>query len=141
MKKLIFLTVGVSLLTLLGFFGAQKMYQRMATSHIPSSITTLGRTPEEKKTLKQLEETFRQNTEQLCIRVCQTRLTILNMMEDKNMPAEKIYKKIEEVGAEQILLEKETATHILEVSKHLTPAQSRAYLSHFRKELEASLPK
>lgn len=143
MKKLIVFTVLVSTVTLIGFWGGRKVCMLMMW---PGSLRptqawyfNLGLSPEQAQSLSQLDSTFRKDTDQFCMRICRERLELLNLMRDPKTNPELIYQKIEEIGALQVSLEKEIATHILKVKNDLTPEQSEAYLARIRNELQESI--
>ena len=143
MKKLLFLTVLISAMTLAGYWGGQKVCMMLMW---PGSLNpsqawyfNLGLTPEQAQSLKQLESTFRKDTDKVCMRICKERLELLKLMRADKVDTEAVYKKIEEIGLLQVSLEKEIATHILEVKKDLTPEQSQSYLNHIREELLKSM--
>jgi Spy/CpxP family protein refolding chaperone len=143
MKKLLVFTVLVAAVTLAGFWGGRKVCMMLMW---PGSVNpsqqwyfNLGLTAEQAASLKQLELSFRKDTDPLCIRICKERLELLKLMKSDRVDREAIYQKIEEIGALQTSLEKEIATHILEVKKDLTPEQSEVYIGHIREELYASI--
>ncbi len=143
MKKLLFFTVFISVVTLAGFWGGRKVSMMLMW---PGSLNpsqqwyfNLGLTPEQAQTLKQLESSFRKETDPLCIRICKERLELLKLMRRDPADQEAIYQKIEAISALQTSLEKEIATHILEVKKDLTSEQSEIYLDRIREELHASI--
>jgi hypothetical protein len=143
MKKLIMFTVLVSAVTLFGFWGASKichMFMWPATVN-PSQAWyfNLGLSPEQAESLKKLESSFRPNADQFCTRICKERLELLKLMRNPDATPDEIYAKIEEIGALQVFLEKQIATHILEVKKDLTPEQSDAYLKRIERELHNSI--
>jgi len=101
----------------------------------------LGLSSEQSALLKELDASFRQDADKLCMTICKERLDLLNLMKDKNVSQEVVYKKIEKIGNLQILLEKQIASHILQVKKDLTPEQSQAYLNRIHEELRQSIVK
>ncbi len=142
MKKLLFFTVLISAVTLAGFWGGRKVCMLMWPGSVNPSgawYFNLGLNQEQAESLKKLDSLFRKDTDKVCMRVCKERLELLNMMRDPKADPKVIYKKIEEIGALQVSLEKEIATHILKVKKDLTPEQSEAYLNTIRKELRESI--
>lgn len=142
MKKLLIVTLLISGITLFGFWGGRKICMRMWPGSLNPSQNwyfNLGLTSEQAESLKRLDSAFRKDTDKVCMRICKERLELLNLMRDpKARPAE-VYKKIEDIGAMQISLEKEIATHILKVKKDLTLEQSEAYLSRIHEELRDSI--
>ena len=99
----------------------------------------LGMNAKQAEALKKLDSAFRKDTDNICMRICKERLDLLNMMRDPNVNSDAVYKKIEEIGAVQVSLEKEIATHILKVKKDLSPEQSEAYLNTIRQELHEAI--
>ena len=116
MKKLIFLTVIVSVVTLTGFLGARKMCQTM---NCPMKMS--------------------KEAGQICAKVCAGRMEVLQLLKDPQATPQSIDEKVEEVGRLQTSLEKKIVRHILEVKTRLTPEQSQAYLRRIEKELEKTM--
>lgn len=144
MKKLLFFTVIVSLVTLGGFFGGKKVCMMMWPGSVNPSQAwyfELGLNPPQAEALKKLETSFRDRTDKLCMKICEERLKLLNQMRRGHVDREAVYRKIEEIGALQVSLEKEIATHILNVKDDLTPAQSQAYLDRIHEQFLDSLKK
>lgn len=142
MKKLIIFTVLVSAVTLAGFWGGRKVCMMMWPASVNPSRAwyfNLGLTPDQAESLKKLESGFRPEADKFCMRICKERMELLKLMRDPGEKPENIYKKIDEIGALQVSLEKQIATHILEVKKDLTPEQSDAYLSRIQRELHESI--
>ncbi len=142
MRKLFLLTVLISAITLVGFWGGKKACMLMWPGSVRPSQAwyfSLGLNPEQAQSLKRVDSAFRKDTDKLCMRVCKERLELLNLMRDPNVKPEVVYKKIEEIGALQVSIEKEIATHILKVKKDLTAEQSEAYLNTIRRELQESI--
>ena len=101
----------------------------------------LGLNPSQAESLKKDEMSFRERTDKLCMKICQERLRLLGQMREKNTDRLALYRKIEEIGVLQVSLEKEIATHILNVKDDLTPEQSQAYLDRIHAEFRDSLKK
>jgi len=142
MKKLLFFAILISSLTLAGFWGGKKMCMLMWPGSVNPSQSwyfNLGLNNEQAESLKKMDFAFREKTDKICMRICKERIDLLNMMRNSKADPEAIYKKIEEIGTVQISLEKEIATHILQVKKDLTPEQSEAYLNKIREELRLSM--
>lgn len=89
--------------------------------------------------LKRLDAGFQKSADQICIKVCKGRFELLKMLGDPKMDGKIIDQKVEEIGALQILLEKDVANHILEVRKELTPEQTEKYLTQLRVKLQESM--
>lgn len=142
MKRLLTLTLLVSAMTLVGFWGGKKICMLMWPGSLNPSQAwyfTLGLSPEQAVDLKRLDSAFRKDTDKMCTRICMERLELLNLMRRPDAKPEAVYQKIEEISVMQTSLEKEIATHILSVKKDLTPAQSEAYLDRIRRELHDSI--
>ena len=143
MRKLLLFTVLISGVTILGFWGGRKacMHFMWPGSVNPSQAWyfNLGLNPKQAEILKNLESGFRPDADKFCTRICKERLELLNLMRNPNTKPENIYQKIEEIGALQVALEKQIATHILEVKNDLTPEQSKAYLDRIERELHHSI--
>ena len=142
MKRLLFFAILISGITLFGFWGGRKMCMLMWPGSVNPSQNwyfNLGLNPEQAESLKKLDSVFSKNTDKVCMRICKERLELLNMMRDPKVDPNTIYKKIEEIGALQISLEKEISTHILKVKNDLTPEQSEAYLDKIRQQLRESI--
>ena len=144
MKKLLLFTAIISLVTLGGFFGGKKVCMMMWPGSVNPSQAwyfELGLNKQQAESLKSLETSFRDRTDKLCMKICGERLKLLNQMKEGHVDREAVYKKIEEIGALQVSLEKEIATHILDVKDDLTPAQSQAYLDRIHEQFLDSLKK
>ena len=142
MKKLLFFAILISGITLFGFWGGRKMCMLMWPGSVNPSgawYFNLGLNDKQADSLKRLESGFRKDADKFCMRICKERLELLNMMKDPKVKPDLIYKKIEEVGALQVSLEKQIATHILQVKNDLTPEQSEAYLNRIHRELADSI--
>ena len=144
MKKLLLFTAIISLVTLDGFFGSKKVCMMMWPGSVNPSQAwyfELGLNPSQAESLKKLEGSFRDRTDKLCMKICGERLKLLNQMKQGHGDREAVYRKIEEIGALQVSLEKEIATHILNVKDDLTPTQSQAYLDRIYQQFRDSLKK
>ena len=144
MKKLLAFTLIISLVTLGGFFGGKKVCMMMWPGSMNPNQAwyfELGLDTQQVESLKKLENSFRERTDKLCMKICGERLKLLNQMKEKNVDRQIVYRKIEEIGALQVSLEKEIATHILNVKDDLTPEQSQAYLDRIHEQFRDSLKK
>lgn len=142
MKRLFLFAVLISTVTLAGFWAAPKICMMMWPGSVHPSQSwyfALGLGVEQEKVLKELESSFRKDTDKLCMEICSQRLELLNIMRDPTVNQDIVYQKIEQIGRLQITLEKEIATHILQVKKNLTPTQSEVYLGRIRQELAESI--
>ena len=142
MKKLILFTVLISVVTLGGFWGGKKVCMMMWPGSVNPSQNwyfALGLNSEQAESLKNLDASFRQDADKLCMTICKERLNLLNLMKQKGANQEVINKKIEAIGGLQVLLEQQIAAHILEVKRNLTPEQSQAYLDRIHEELRNSV--
>ena len=146
MKRLIFIILLVALIpivTLVSFWGGKQVCMLMMSGQ--TSITTLkdysglNLSAQQKQMLRGLEANFQKEAMPICMNICRERMNLTNLMADKNTNPVLIHKKIEEIGALQIGLEKKTADHILEIGKILTPEQSQAYLKEIQRELQNSI--
>ncbi len=142
MKKLILFTALISVVTLGSFWGGKKVCMLMWPGSVNPSqswYSALGLNPEQAESLKKLESSFRERTDTMCMRICAERMALLNQMKNKEVNRDAVYKKIEEIGNLQIALEKEIATHILNVKQDLFPQQSEAYLNQIHQQFRESL--
>jgi len=142
MKRLLIFAVLISAVTLAGFWTAPKICMMMWPGSVHPSQSwyfALGLNVAQEKALKEAEASFREETDKLCMQICSQRLELLNLMRDPKVSQDAVYQKIEQIGRLQITLEKEIATHILQVKKNLTPAQSEVYLGRIRQELAESI--
>ena len=142
MKRLIFFTVLISAMTLGGFCGVKKIHQM----EYPGGFTpneswyrSLGLDSQQTQTLKNLESSFKKDADQLCMRICRERSAVLDFIEQGPGSREVANFKIEEIGRLQIQLEKEVVAHIFEVTKHLTPAQCKAYVDRIQQDFANSM--
>ncbi len=141
MKKLLFFTILISAITLVGFWGGRKACMLMWPASLNPSQNwyyALGLSPEQAESLKGIEGSFRKDADKMCMRICAERFELLNLMGKKDADAGAVNQKIEEIGGLQVLLEKQIASHILEVKKGLTPSQTEAYLNRIHRELAES---
>jgi uncharacterized membrane protein len=141
MKKIVLLTLIISLATLAGYWGSKRICG-LGSSCCPlktRAFADLGLDPARQKQFDAMNLAFRKEADEICLRACRGRLEILDLIKQPGMDSEIISKKIEEVGALQILLEKKTAAHLLEVKKGLTPEQSVRYLARMDQELRESM--
>lgn len=100
---------------------------------------TLGLSPAQAESLKEIEKSFRGDADKMCMTICRERLALLNLMGQKDVDPTEVNRKIEEIGGLQVLLEKQIASHILEVKKDLTPEQTQRYLDRIHRELSESI--
>lgn len=142
MKKLIFFTVLISLVTLVSFWGGKKVCMLMWPASINPSqswYSAVGLNSEQAETLRNLDSSFRKDADKLCMTICKERMELLNLMKSDHASAEEVNKKVEKIGNLQIVLEKQIANHILEVKKDLTPAQRDIYLKRVHQEVTQSI--
>jgi len=142
MKKLLFFTIVISAITLAGFWGGRKACMLMWPASLNPSQNwyyTLGLSQEQAETLKKVDASFRKDADKMCMKICRERLDLLNLMGKKDADPVAVNRKIEEIGGFQVLLEKQIASHILEVKKDLTPEQTDAYMNRIHRELAESI--
>ncbi|MGH7198451.1 MAG: periplasmic heavy metal sensor [Candidatus Omnitrophota bacterium] len=142
MKKLLLFTIVISAVTLAGFWGGRKACMLMWPASLNPSQNwyyTLGLSQEQAETLKKVDASFRKDADKMCMRICRERLELLNLMGKKDADPAAVNRKIEEIGGLQVLLEKQIASHILEVKKGLTLDQTEAYLARIHAELAAAI--
>ena len=142
MKKLIVLTVIVSFATLAGFYGGKQVCMLMWPGSVnPNTAwyTELGLTEKQAAILRDKESSFRASTDKLCMKICAERLALLNQMKAASPDRPAVEKKIEEIGALQVAIEKEIASHILNVKENLTPAQSQVYLDRIHEQFRETM--
>ena len=142
MKKLLFFTAVIALVTLAGFFGGKKVCMMMWPGSVNPSQAwyfQLGLDAGQARELQGLESSFRKQADGLCMKICKERLALLRTMRQKDADPETVNHKIEEIGQLQFLLEKQIAAHILEVKKDLTPEQSQVYFDRIHQELQRSI--
>ena len=142
MKKILVLSAVIAGVTLLGFLGGKKACERMCQGtgkSNPYCHFSLDINPNQARSLGQLESGFRAEADRICMDICKERWEVLTLIGDKQVTQDQIFKRIEEIGAKQILLEKKVAQHILDAQKLLTPQQSDAYLARLKQELADSI--
>ena len=132
MKKLLIFTVIVSAVTLGGLWSGRKFCAMMS---IPAGTRTgqalyseMGLDASQAESVKKLETSFRKEADELCMKVCRERVSLLDQIKNGRIDREDVDQKVEAIGQLQISLEKKTAAHILDINKILTPSQSGAYL-------------
>ena len=132
MKKLLIFTVIVSVVTLGGLWSGKKFCNMMSmpagTRSGQALYAEMGLDASQTESVRKLEASFRKDADALCMRICQKRADLLKEMKDKHANQEVLYKRVEEIGQLQVVLEKKVISHILQVDKSLTPSQGKAYL-------------
>ena len=142
MKRFWIFTAAIACVTLIGFWGGKKTCILMCQGTLkanPYCHYASDLAPEQAQSLGKLENSFRRGMDKTCMEICRERWALLSMMESNPADTDAINKKIEEIGAMQISLEKETAAHILEAQKTLTPQQSKAYVARLKAQLGQSI--
>ena len=142
MKKIFIFTLLVSVVTLAGFWVAPKICMLMwpGSLHPNQSWTaSLGLDARQAASLERLESSFRKESDKMCVTICGERMSLLRLMRAKPVDEKAVDGKIEEIGRLQIQLEKQIASHILEVKKGLTAEQSQAYLDRIQEDLSQSI--
>ena len=130
MKKLLIFTFIVSVATLVGLWSGKKVCSMMPSAARSSQALYSGMSLNASQTgsIRKLEDSFQKAADELCMKVCEERVNLLSQIKNGQISREEIEKKVEEIGQIQIFLEKQTATHILDINKILTPSQSAVYL-------------
>ncbi len=130
MKKLIIFTLAVSVATLIGLWSGKKMCTMapFASRSSQPLYSGISLNASQTESIQKLEDEFQKEADELCMKVCQERVDLIGQIKNGQISREAIEKKVEEIGQIQILLEKQTATHILDINRILTPSQSAAYL-------------
>jgi Spy/CpxP family protein refolding chaperone len=143
MKKLLLFAVLISAVTLVGFWGGRKACTALmwpsSLNASQSWLSGLGVSPSQEKTLKEMDASFRRQSDRACIEICRERMELLNRMNDPEASSENILAKVEAIGSQQTAMEKMLVAHMLEVRKHLTPEQSKVYLERVRREFQKSI--
>lgn len=142
MKRLLVFALIVSAVTLAGYWTGRKVCMTMwpgSLNPAPRWYANLGLNREQADALRAKDAAFRRVADGLCVRVCMGRMQLLTLMEKPEVSHEEVFRKIEEVGALQVQVEQEIASHILAVRQHLTPEQSAAYLARVRAQLQESI--
>lgn len=141
MKKILFLILFAALVsgaTLASSWCGKQVCMMM--SKAPMNLYSgLNLSAEQETNLKQLDAKFKEEADPMCVRVCQGKTQLMNLLADKNNNKEAIDQKIEEVGALQTALEKKVADHILDVKKGLNPDQAAAYVARLDEGLQQSM--
>lgn len=142
MKRLFLFALAIAAITLVGFWGGRKACMLMWPGSVNPQLrwyANLGLSPAEAEALKKQDAAFRVEGDRLCMRICRGRMELLSLLEREGVPEEEVFRKIEEIGAQQVLIEKGIAAHILAVRERLTPDQSAAYLANVREQLRESI--
>jgi Spy/CpxP family protein refolding chaperone len=139
MKKIIFFTVLIAVVATAGFWTTRKVCSLCFLPKQNHTYPKLDLSGPQQKSVIQAENKFRAYADKVCMKICDLRLEIVQMMAQSNVDKEALNKKIEEVGQLQISLEKSVAEHVLEMKKHLTPEQSERYLDSIRRELHSTM--
>ena len=144
MKKLLIFSAVIAGVTLIGFWAGKKTCMMMCQGPLkpnPYCHFALDLNPQQAQSLEKMESGFRKDADKICMQICKERWALVQLIGDKAASPDAINKKIEEIGAMQVSLEKEIAAHILEAQKTLTPQQSEAYLDRLKAELSQSIQK
>lgn len=142
MKRLAVFAVFISVVTLVGFWGGKKACMLMWPGSVNPSQgwrLALGLTDDQARQLGEIEKSFHKEADPLCMQICRERLELLKLMSQSSVDPNAVHAKIDRIGGLQVLLEKQIASHILEVKKDLTPKQSQNYLNRIRRELYESI--
>src|SRR3989338_7299881 len=118
MKKLLIFTVIVAGLTLAGLWSGKKVCTMMSTTAGTRSnqalYSEMGLDTSQIVSVKRQEASFRKEADAVCMKICQQRADLLEQIKTNRVSREAIDKKIEEIGALQIALEKKVIAHIFE---------------------------
>ncbi len=130
MKKLLIFTLAVSIATLIGLWSGRKFCTMMpfVSSSSQALYSGMSLNSSQTESIRKLEDSFQKEADELCMKVCRERVDLISQIKNGQINREAIEKKVEEIGQIQILLEKQTAAHILDINKILTPSQSAVYL-------------
>ncbi len=142
MKKFFYLTLVVAVATLAGFWGTKKVCQSLSPASVrPISqwYLSLNLSEREVSEFRQMEKAFHAKANPLCERICRSRLTLFDSMQKGNDGLSEAEARIEEIGGLQVQLEKEIASHVLEVKAKLNPSQQEVYFKEMRSALEFSI--
>lgn len=142
MKRLIYLTILISAVTLTGYWAGRKICMGMWPGTVNPSrnwYEGLKISPGQADFFRLEDAAFRRDADPLCMRICARRLEILSLIKTEKADSEKVFGKIAEVGTMQVELEKRIAAHILAVKSKLSPADQETYLARIRRELQASI--
>ena len=129
MKKLLIFTLIVSAATLIGLWSGKKFCAMMPNPIARQALYSgINLNSSQVGSIQKLEDSFQKEADELCMKVCRERVSFLDQIKKGRIGREDIDKKVEAIGQLQILLEKKTAAHILDIDKILTPSQSAVYL-------------
>lgn len=142
MKKLFLFTVLISALTLGAYWGGQRLCMRMTGSGDaklgPNWYAELGLDKKETEIFKKQDKAFRQESNRVCMELCQQRMRLLDLL-TQNTDEAQIYQKLDEINVLQAALEKNMVKHMLEVKNQLPTEKGAAYMAHLRQQLEKSI--
>ena len=122
MKKIVIFAVFIALVTLAGFWAGRQCCLFVCSAREPAAGSS-----------------FRGEADALCVKICDRRLELVDLMRADAPDRALLNARIEEIGALQTSLEKRIAAHMLDLKKRLTPEEGRAYLARIHKELRRSI--
>ena len=98
----------------------------------------LGLTASQRQEIASLEKNFMAQKEASCQLLCAKRAQIIQILKQPDPDQGVLHNLVQEVGQEQMILEKATVDHLLAVREHLEPAQRQKLVDLMSSQLRAA---
>lgn len=130
------LVAGVAYLSTLG------CCQLMSRAKKPISLTNgLQLAPLERQKVAGLEQDFMRVKQEMCGRLCAKRAQLIQLLRSKEADAASLNTLAQEIGEEQIALEKATLSHMMALRNVLSPSQADRLTARMTEELRMACEK
>lgn len=98
----------------------------------------LGLSGEERQRVASLERAFVSQSQATCGTLCAKRAQVIALLQQDPPDRAALSTLVEEIGAEQLAMEKATLDHVLAVGAELEPPQRQRYFAQVRGELRGA---
>lgn len=98
----------------------------------------LGLSGEQKGRVASLEKGFLAQSQATCGTLCAKRAQMITLLEQENPDRAALAAVVEEIGAEQLDMEKATLDHVLAVASRMDSPQRERYFARVREELRSA---
>lgn len=139
MKKLLVqvgLFAAVAAVAYLATLGCGQVF-RNARCGVPWS-QRLGLSGEQKERVAVLEKSFLRQSQAACGTLCAKRAQMIELLKKESPDRPALSALVEEIGAEQLAMEKASLDHVLAVASQLDPAARERYLAMVREDLRTA---
>lgn len=93
---------------------------------------------EQKERVSALEKGFLAQNQAVCGMLCAKRAQMITLLKQEEPDRAALATLVEEIGAEQLVMEKTAMDHVLAVSSELDPDAKKRYLAMVREELRTA---